>query len=75
MNGFEVVEQMAAMATRPPVVVITALPEGDPEVQRLDGRVVSAVLRKPFDVAATAAVVKELAMSSHRGHGEERKIA
>jgi DNA-binding response OmpR family regulator len=62
MSGYELIENMATMQSRPPVVVVTALT--DARLAKLDSQVVSSVMRKPFDVDMLSAVLIELAASS-----------
>ena len=62
MSGYELIENLAAMPARPPVVVVTAL--SDARLPKLDSQVVSSVMRKPFDIDMLAAVLVELAGSS-----------
>jgi CheY-like chemotaxis protein len=50
MSGYEVAEQMREISPRPAVIVVTASHQTDEEFDRLDGRVVSSIVRKPFDV-------------------------
>lgn len=61
MSGYELIESLAAMPARPPVVVVTALT--DARLPRLDSSVVSSILRKPFDIEMLSAVLIELAGS------------
>lgn len=58
MNGHDVISQMTAMTIRPVVIVISAAPEE----QKLDPLVVHAVVRKPFDVAELAAIIRSSVM-------------
>lgn len=58
MSGYELIENIKAMPSRPPVVVVTAL--SDARLGRLDSTVVSSVLRKPFDIEMLSAVLIEL---------------
>ena len=61
MSGYELIENLASMPARPPVVVVTAL--SDARLPRLDSSVVSSILRKPFDIEMLSAVLIELAGS------------
>jgi CheY-like chemotaxis protein len=58
MNGYDVVEQMRAMDERPAVIVVTAGHETPGDFERLDGRVVSSILRKPFDIHAASELIQ-----------------
>jgi DNA-binding response OmpR family regulator len=49
LSGYAVVEQLARKATRPVVVVVSAMT--DTYVNDLDSGVVHSIVRKPFDVA------------------------
>jgi len=62
MSGYELIENLASMPHRPPIVVVTAL--SDARLPKLDSSVVSSVMRKPFDVEMLSAVLIELAESS-----------
>ena len=62
MSGYDVIEHLAEMTPRPPVVVVTAL--NDAQLARLDSSVVSSILRKPFEIEMLSAVLIELAQSS-----------
>jgi CheY-like chemotaxis protein len=57
MSGYDVVEQMKKMESRPAVIVVTAIHDDD-AMERLDGRVVSSILRKPFDVDTATDVIQ-----------------
>jgi len=57
MSGFEAVERIAELAVRPVVIVLTAIAETAP--LRLDSSVVTAVIRKPFDLWSLVEIVKE----------------
>jgi DNA-binding response OmpR family regulator len=59
MNGYEVVERVAAMEERPGLIVVTAMT--DSYVSNLDGNVVHSIVRKPFDVEMLRGVLTELA--------------
>jgi DNA-binding response OmpR family regulator len=65
MSGYDVVEQMKSMETRPAVIVVTAVHDDDATVNRLDGRVVSSILRKPFDVNAASDFIRVTASAVH----------
>jgi CheY-like chemotaxis protein len=58
MSGYDVVEQMKGMEKRPAVIVVTASHDDDAAVDRLDGKVVSSILRKPFDVLAASDFIR-----------------
>jgi DNA-binding response OmpR family regulator len=62
MSGYDVIEHLAEMPSRPAVVVVTAL--NDARLARLDSSVVSSILRKPFDIEMLSAVLTELAESA-----------
>src|SRR5688500_13809006 len=61
MNGYELVERLAAVEDRPGLVVVTAM--SDTYIQGLDGNVVHSIVRKPFDVEMLRGVLTELARS------------
>jgi DNA-binding response OmpR family regulator len=65
MSGYDVVEQMKSMETRPAVIVVTAIHDDDATVNRLDGRVVTSILRKPFDVNAASDFIRVTASAVH----------
>ena len=66
MNGYDVVDRMKEMDSRPAVIVLTAAHGGDPSTtERLDGRVVSSILRKPFDVDAASDFIRVTANAVH----------
>ena len=48
LSGYEVVDYLAEMASRPQVIVVTAM--NDARLARLNSSVVSSILRKPFDI-------------------------
>lgn len=58
MSGYDVVEHMKSMENRPAVIVVTAIHDDDATVNRLDGHVVSSILRKPFDVSAASDFIR-----------------
>lgn len=64
MSGYELIESLASMPSRPPVVVVTAL--SDARLGKLDSKVVSSILRKPFDIEMLSAVLIELAASKSK---------
>lgn len=59
MNGYEVVQRVAQMDSRPGLIVVTAMT--DTYVAGLDGNVVHSIVRKPFDVEMLRGVLTELA--------------
>ena len=59
VNGYEVAQELLTMQRRPAVVVLTAL--NHPKISDLDGRVVHAILQKPFDINVLAATILNLA--------------
>ena len=65
MSGYDVVDQMKSMETRPAVIVVTAIHDDDATADRLDGRVVSSILRKPFDVNAASDYIRVTASAVH----------
>jgi CheY-like chemotaxis protein len=65
MSGYDVVDQMKSMETRPAVIVVTAIHDDDATADRLDGRVVSSILRKPFDVNAASDFIRVTASAVH----------
>jgi DNA-binding response OmpR family regulator len=58
MSGYDVVELMKSMENRPAVIVVTAIHDDEATVNRLDGSVVSSILRKPFDVSAASDFIR-----------------
>ena len=66
LNGYEVLERLAEMQARPVVIVATAM--NDAYLPRLDGRVVTSILRKPFDIDILVAMLHEVA-----GRAEQRR--
>lgn len=60
MSGYDVVEQMQKMEWRPAVIVVTAIHD-DEAMNQLDGRIVSSILRKPFDVDIATDVIQATA--------------
>ncbi len=58
MNGYQVIDALAGIPTRPPVIVLTA--HGDTRSAAAHVDVVRAVLRKPFDVGTLAALMEEV---------------
>jgi CheY-like chemotaxis protein len=65
MSGFEVAEQMRDLPNRPAVIVVTAGHPTDDELDRLDGRVVSSIMRKPFDLQKVLDLVRAMAEAVH----------
>lgn len=65
MSGYEVAEQMRDMSPRPAVIVVTAGQDGPEELERLDGSVVSSIVRKPFDVRQLSELVLAAATAVH----------
>ena len=65
MSGYDVVDQMKEMEARPAVIVLTATHADAPSLERLDGRVVSSILRKPFDVEAASDFIRVTAAAVH----------
>lgn len=65
MSGYEVAEQMKDMSPRPAVIVVTAGQDGLDELERLDGKVVSTIVRKPFDVRQLSELVLAAATAVH----------
>jgi CheY-like chemotaxis protein len=66
MSGYDVVEQLRAMTTpRPAVIVVTAGHEDARSLERLDGRVVSSIVRKPFDISAVSDFIQVTASAVH----------
>jgi CheY-like chemotaxis protein len=57
MSGFETVDKIAELPVRPVVIVLTAMSETAP--LHLDSSVVTAVIRKPFDLWFIVEIVKE----------------
>lgn len=67
LSGYDLIGELGRMEPRPAVIVITAMPETAP--YSLDPQVVTAVVRKPFDVELLVSVVAEIARAISR---EER---
>jgi CheY-like chemotaxis protein len=65
MSGYDVVDQMKTMEARPAVIVLTATHADATTLERLDGRVVSSILRKPFDVEAASDFIRVTAAAVH----------
>jgi DNA-binding response OmpR family regulator len=55
LNGYEVVDALAAKPSRPTVVVVSAMTESF--VDALDSSVVHTIIRKPFDVELIGALM------------------
>ena len=64
MSGYDVVEHMKEMEQRPAVIVVTAIHDDEAAAQ-LDGRVVTSILRKPFDVLAASDFIRVTAAAMH----------
>ena len=62
VNGFDVVRHLRARPRRPSILVMTALPPA--ASTGLDGAVVQAVVRKPFDVDLLTSMLHELASAA-----------
>jgi CheY-like chemotaxis protein len=65
MDGYEVAERMRDIHPRPAVIVVTASHLGNEEAERLDGRVVSSIVRKPFDVRHLSELILAAAEAVH----------
>jgi len=65
MSGYDVVDRMKEMDSRPAVIVLTATHADASTLERLDGRVVSSILRKPFDVDAASDFIRVTAAAVH----------
>jgi CheY-like chemotaxis protein len=65
MSGYDVVEQMKKMKIRPAVIVLTATHADAFTPEPLDGRVVSSILRKPFDVDTASDIIRVTAAAVH----------
>lgn len=66
MSGYDVVDAMKAMEQRPAVIVVTAIHDDESTIDRLDGRIVASIMRKPFDVAAAIEFIRATANAVHR---------
>lgn len=64
MNGFDVIQELRARERRPSIIVLTAMPTSS--LIGLDGNVVQAVIRKPFDVNLLTGILTELAATARR---------
>jgi two-component system nitrogen regulation response regulator GlnG len=62
MSGHDLLEIVGSLATRPTVIVVTAMHD----LHDLDSDVVSLILRKPFDVEMLYAILSELRERSTR---------
>jgi CheY-like chemotaxis protein len=61
MDGFELLQYLATAPKRPrTILVMTALPDSD--LRDLDAKVVTGIIRKPFDIHELSMVVREAAM-------------
>jgi two-component system, OmpR family, response regulator ResD len=65
MDGFQVAERMRSIPRRPAVIVVTAGHIGSEELDRLDGRVVSSIMHKPFDIRQLTELVFAAADAVH----------
>lgn len=65
MSGYDVVDHMKEMETRPAVIVLTATHADALPLDRLDGRIVSSILRKPFDIEAASDFIRVTAGAMH----------
>jgi CheY-like chemotaxis protein len=65
MSGYDVVDRMKEMEARPAVIVLTATHAEAASLERLDGRVVSSILRKPFNVDAASDFIRVTAAAVH----------
>ena len=52
MSGYDLVQKISAMPTRPVIMVATAMANAD--VSKIDDTLVRRVIRKPFDVSVVA---------------------
>jgi len=59
VNGYDVVQQLAAEPRRPAIIVVTAMTGS--YVAQLDPQVVHSIVRKPFDVDMMAAILTSVA--------------
>jgi DNA-binding response OmpR family regulator len=71
LNGFDVIEKLAARPRRPFILVMTALPAS--ALTGLNAAVVQAIIRKPFDAELLGGLLSELAKLSPSRH--ERRAA
>jgi CheY-like chemotaxis protein len=58
MSGYDVVDHLKEMENRPAVIVLTATHAEALALERLDGRVVSSIMRKPFDVETVSDIIR-----------------
>jgi CheY-like chemotaxis protein len=72
MNGYDVAEQLREISPRPAVIVVTAGQMGPEELDRLDGRVVSSILHKPFDVGQLSDLVRVTAEAVRADRADSR---
>jgi hypothetical protein len=56
---------MKSMKTRPAVIVVTAGHEDARSLDGLDGRVVSSIMRKPFDIGTISDLIQATAAAVH----------
>ena len=65
MNGYDIVDQLKDLESRPAVIVVTAGHEDARSADRLDGHVVSSIVRKPFDINAVSDFIQVTATAVH----------
>jgi len=71
MSGYDVLEYMKTHPGRPgTVLVMTAA--SDTDLRRLDGNVVTSVVRKPFDIQQLAILVRDAALRSAEEARDQR---
>lgn len=75
VNGYDVVQQLAAEPRRPVIIVVTAM--NGTYVAQLDPQVVHSIVRKPFDIDMMAAILTSVAnaVKATRDRKEEAAAA
>ena len=69
INGYDVIEFVRGMRRRPAIIVVSAM---DTAYLGLDPDVVTAIVRKPFDVELLGAVITQTAAGMARASGHRR---
>ena len=72
MSGYELIDHLAGMPSRPAVLVVTAL--NDPAAARLDSSVVTSILHKPFDIEMLGAVLRDLASTAAQSAADDLNV-
>ena len=72
VNGYDVIEFVRGMARRPAIIVVSAM-ESDAYLA-LDPDVVTAIVRKPFDVELLGAAITQTAAGMAKATGRPRPV-